>query len=112
MNEVEEEFNGISDRAGSGPGRRRRRDVLRGYQESDPSFEGRSLRIQGNHKNLQQASSLTAMSISRCQKSTIPHEELQIRPLSKKDVLTGFNCGDDEGEKDLNDFLIAGALLS
>ena len=45
-------------------------------------------------------------------KPSIPHQELQIRPLSKKDVLNGFNCGDGEGEADLNGFLIDDAKLS
>lgn len=46
------------------------------------------------------------------QKSPVDHRELQIRPLSKKDILTGFSCGEEEGEKDLNAFLIDDALSS
>lgn len=45
-------------------------------------------------------------------KSSIPHRELQIRPLSKKDILNSFNCGDGKGETDLNAFLIDDALSS
>jgi GNAT superfamily N-acetyltransferase len=44
--------------------------------------------------------------------SPIPHQELQIRPLSKKDILIGFNCGDGKGEGDLNEFLIEDAISS
>jgi len=45
-------------------------------------------------------------------KHPIPHQELQIRPLSKKDILTSFSCGDSEGDQDLNGFLIDDALSS
>lgn len=43
-------------------------------------------------------------------KTAIPRQELQIRPLSKKDILTGFDCG--EGEANLNAFLIDDAVSS
>jgi hypothetical protein len=42
----------------------------------------------------------------------IPHQELHIYPLTKKYTLTGFDCGESEGEKDLNGFLIDDALSS
>lgn len=45
-------------------------------------------------------------------KTPIPYQELSIRPLSKKDALSSFNCGDGEGEVDLNDFLKDDALQS
>lgn len=45
-------------------------------------------------------------------KTPIPFQELLIRPLSKKDALSSFNCGDGEGEVDLNDFLKDDALQS
>jgi GNAT superfamily N-acetyltransferase len=52
------------------------------------------------------------MSEGAHQKTAIPHQELQIRPLSKRDILTSFDCGDGDGEADLNAFLIDDALSS
>lgn len=46
------------------------------------------------------------------QKPPVDRSKLTIRPLSKKDILAGFSCGEEKGEKDLNAFLIDDAKSS